>query len=170
MSRTSFSARPSRVVLALAATTAMTAAVVTYAGAAPAPERASAKAATTLNWIGVKKVDTEPRSARAGASWTTFLELREDSRGRPGKVIGDGSARCGTVRVTSNGSTTQCQRVLRTSKGFIALSAMIDRFGRGPYKGASVVVGGTGSYAGAQGEAEIVLDGKQVRFRIHLGG
>lgn len=124
---------------------------------------------TVLSWVARKQADTEPRHPEVGDSWVTYLQLRQASGGgRAGAVVGDGSARCSAVSVTDRGIITQCQRVLRTDGGTIALSAMIDRFGAGPYTGPSAVVGGTGAYAGAEGQATITLDGPLVRFRIEL--
>ncbi|KIF69207.1 hypothetical protein HY68_12410 [Streptomyces sp. AcH 505] len=124
---------------------------------------------TVLSWVAEKQADTEPRHPEVGDSWVTYLQLREGSaKGGNRPVIGDGSAKCSAVAVTDRGIITQCQRVLRTDRGTIALSAMIDRFGAGPYTGPSAVVGGTGAYAGAEGQATITLDGPVVRFRIEL--
>ncbi|MFI5756986.1 hypothetical protein [Streptomyces sp. NPDC051569] len=157
----------SRLALWLGALAVTGAAVVGFA--APGPP-AQARAGRTLDWVAVKKADTEPRTVTLGASWVTYLELHEARNGKPGRMIGDGSARCGAVLVTKEGPVTQCQRVLRLHDGSLALSAMIDRFGSGPYTGSSAVVGGTGIYATAAGDAEITLDGDLVRFRIHLDG
>ncbi|MFJ4923760.1 hypothetical protein [Streptomyces sp. NPDC088725] len=121
-----------------------------------------------VTWVAEKEADTEPHHVRLGDQWVTYLRLHESHGGRAGRVIGDGSARCGAVAVTARGAITQCQRVLRAHDGTLALSGMIDRFGPGPYVGRSAVVGGTGVYEGAGGQAEITLDGDHVRFRVHL--
>jgi hypothetical protein len=143
----------------VAAGAAVSAFVLQPAQAAPAP-----RAAHELTLTAVKQVDTEPARIAVGDSWVTYLKVYDDH----GAKVGDGSARCSAVLVTRNGAITQCQRVLRTADGDLALSAMIDRFGSGPFKGKSAVVGGTGRYAGASGEAQVVMDGRKVSFRIRL--
>ncbi|WP_329134408.1 hypothetical protein OG552_18880 [Streptomyces sp. NBC_01476] len=166
------SSRTFRVTVTAAAAIAAVAAIagLTSASGAPAPAAAQAAApsGSALEWVAVKSADTQPKTLTLGASWVTHLEVHQSEDGKPGRTIGDGSAKCSVVDVTSQGAITQCQRVLRTAGGDLALSAMIDRFGAGPYTGDSAIVGGTGDYAGAGGEARITLDGKLVRFTLHL--
>jgi hypothetical protein len=158
--------RTARVAAVLVAAAAVAAAVTGLAGASPAAERPAGRA--PVEWVAVKTADTQPRKLTPGASWVTYLDLHQSVGGRAGRGIGDASAACAVVEVTRKGAITQCQRMLRTDGGSLALSALTDRFGAGPYTGDAAIVGGTGDFAGATGESRITLDGKLVRFTLHL--
>jgi hypothetical protein len=152
-------------------TTVVTAAAMAAALAATAftltPEQTTTKP-KTLSWIGIEQHDTQPKHPRVGDSWTVYLHLHDNHNGKPGNKIGEGSARCSAAHVRHDGALVQCQALLRTDAGALALSAAMDRFGKGPFTGVSAVTGGTGSYREARGEAEITRSETTVIFKISV--
>lgn len=134
----------------------------------PTPGSTPKKDATVLDWLAVRHSDSRPEHVHVGADWTVHSYLYTNDKGRPGKKIGDASARCSAVDVTPRGHVALCHRVLRTDDGSISLSDAIDRFGPLPHGGLSAVTGGTGKYVEAEGEAEIVMRGDIARFRVLL--
>ncbi|MCS0634836.1 hypothetical protein NX801_04015 [Streptomyces sp. LP05-1] len=155
----------------------LTAAVLTTAGAVVAALALTTTGATGSDparvghdWIAVKKTDTQPRTLRAGNSWTVYMTLHESENGKPGRRIGDASTRCSAVEITREGAITQCQRVFRTRQGNLVTTAMLDRFGPGPYTGVAAVAGGTGAYRHASGEARLTIDGERLTVRADLDG
>ncbi|MGI5483060.1 hypothetical protein [Streptomyces lavendofoliae] len=153
----------------LAAATAVlaTGALTVTADAAPKPTPKDT--VTVLDWLAVKRSDTRPERLRVGADWTTHGHLYTNTKGKPGKKIGDISSRCSVADLTRQGYVALCHRVLRTDDGSISLSDSIDRGGRLPHGGHSAVTGGTGKYNDAEGEAEITFVAADLaRFRIVL--
>ncbi|GAA3738634.1 hypothetical protein [Streptomyces tremellae] len=155
--------RSRRTVARLAAAAAAVTAVATAGLASWQP--AQADTGRRIDVTAVKRADTQPRDVREGDSWVTYLDVYESGTERR---VGDGSARCSAVLVDGRGMITQCQRVLRMRGGDLALSAMIDRFGPGPYTGDGAVVGGTGAFRDASGQARVTMSGRTVSFRIDL--
>ncbi|MGA5419044.1 hypothetical protein [Streptomyces lavendulocolor] len=156
----------------LAATTAMlaTTALTSTAGAAPGPTPKDTPKDTVkvLDWLADKRTDNKPERLRVGSDWTTHAHLYTNKKGRFGKKIGDVSSHCTVAELNRHGYVALCHRVLRTDGGSISLSDSLDRHGPLPHGGRSAVTGGTGSYADAEGEAEITLYGPVARFRILL--
>ncbi|GAA2432031.1 hypothetical protein [Streptomyces lavendulocolor] len=152
----------------LAATTAMlaTTALTSTAGAAPGPTPKDTP--KVLDWLADKRTDNKPERPGVGSDWTTHAHLYTNKKGRFGKKIGDVSSHCTVAELNRHGYVALCHRVLRTDGGSISLSDSLDRHGPLPHGGRSAVTGGTGSYADAEGEAEITLYGPVARFRILL--
>lgn len=155
-----------RIAIGLTAGAAAVSAVVGFA--LPTQAAAPTQDKHHFQWTAVEKESTKPQPIRAGDTWTAYLELHKGKGGKPGETIGDVGARCGAVTVTAQGPTVQCLRVLRTKGGSLTLSSMLDRFGPGPYSTDVAVLGGTGAYRGARGEARMSIDGKIQTFDIHL--
>ncbi|MGW0564065.1 hypothetical protein ACWDZ4_26540 [Streptomyces sp. NPDC003016] len=147
---------------------AATGALAFTAQAAPTPLPETAAKAKVLNWLAHKHSDTIPRSVREGADWTVYAHLYEFKTGKPGKKIGDATTHCSAVEATPQGVVAQCQSVLRTDQGSITMSGSMDVFGPGPYGGDAAVTGGTGTYAEAEGQAEVVIDDDYAKLRISL--
>ncbi|MFJ8646454.1 hypothetical protein ACIRNI_10055 [Streptomyces sp. NPDC093546] len=149
------------------AATALGLTAATPAASAPVPAKDETK---VLDWLAVKQSDTKPFGPllHAGADWTVFGHLHENDKGKPGKKIGDVTAQCTAVKVDRKGYVTQCQRVLRTDDGSITLTDTIDRYGRGPHGGDSVITGGSGAYEDAEGKAEVALHGHHAFFKLTL--
>ncbi|MFV0130154.1 hypothetical protein ACLGI4_21020 [Streptomyces sp. HMX112] len=155
----------------IAAATAMlaTTALTVTAAAAPGPvPKETKETARVLSWLTVKKTDTRPKQVRVGADWTIHSHLYTNIKGKPGKKIGDAFSHCGAVEVRNDGHVALCHRVLRTDDGSISLTDAIDRVGKLPHGGKSAITGGTGKYAGAEGQADITLQGDIALYVIRL--
>ncbi|MBT2383993.1 hypothetical protein [Streptomyces sp. ISL-11] len=167
-----FRDRPRRALTVLAAAAAV-AGAVTFS--ALSSSSAAADGDRELRLTAVQKVGTQPDNPRTGDSWVTYFDLHTTAVDRAGKEsagrrVGDASDRCEVVLARYEGVVTQCQRVLRTDDGTLVLTSMTDRFGRGPWVTTAAVTGGTGTYAGATGEARITLDGERASYRVRLTG
>ncbi|UQI46812.1 hypothetical protein M1P56_21905 [Streptomyces sp. HU2014] len=167
-----FRDRPRRT-MGFAAAAVAAAGAVTFSVLSLQP--AAADGDKELRLTTVRKVDTQPEHLKTGDSWVTYFDLHTTTVGRDGREsagrrVGDASDRCDVVLARYEGVVTQCQRVLRTDGGTLVLTSMSDRFGRGPYPVTAAVTGGTGTYAGAVGEARITLDGDRASYRIQLRG
>ncbi|GAA4921916.1 hypothetical protein ACFPM3_02050 [Streptomyces coeruleoprunus] len=137
------------------------------AHAAPRPQ----EEARTLDWVAVPTEDSAFAAGlvHPGAAWTVYAHLHENDGGRPGKRIGDATARCNVVKVNQHGHVTQCERVLRTEAGHLTLADMMDHHhGSGPHSAPAAVTGGTGAYADAEGEATVAEHDGHTTFRIVL--
>ncbi|GAA0472480.1 hypothetical protein ABZ951_13665 [Streptomyces sp. NPDC046215] len=167
-----FRDRPRRT-LGIAAAAVAAAGAVTFSVLSLQP--AAADADQELRLTTVQKVSTAPEHPKTGDTWVTYFDLHStvsDKNGKEttGRRVGDASDRCDVVLARYEGIVTQCQRVLRTDQGTLVLTSMTDRFGRGPYTTTAAVTGGTGSYAGAVGQARITLDDERASYRITLRG
>ncbi|GAA0365938.1 hypothetical protein QZH56_04030 [Streptomyces olivoreticuli] len=134
---------------------------------------AAADGEKDLRLTTVQKVGTEPEHPRTGDRWVTYFDLHstttdKDGKERAGKRVGDASDRCDVVLARYEGTVVQCERVLRTDQGTLVLTSLTDRFGRPPYPTTAAVTGGTGTYAGATGEARLTLNGDGASYRIQL--
>ncbi|MET9800671.1 hypothetical protein [Streptomyces sp. NPDC006368] len=153
------------------ATAVPAAGALTLTGVAPAASAPVPKGeATVLDWPAVKQSDTKPFAPllREGADWSVFSHPQRNDRGKPGRKIGDATARCTAVNVTRAGYVTQCERVLRTDDGTITLVDTIDRYGSGPHGADAAITGGSGAYEDAEGKAELVLYGDYATFKLTL--
>ncbi|WP_274564655.1 hypothetical protein [Streptomyces spiramyceticus] len=81
--------------------------------AVPAPPPAPKDDAIVLDWLALTQSDTRPDQVQISSDWHVYAHLYENKSGKPGKKIGDASARCSAVDTTPQGVVTLCQRVLR---------------------------------------------------------
>lgn len=165
-----FRDRPRRT-LSIAAAAMAAAGAVTISVLSLQP--AAADGDKDLRLTTVQKTGTEPEYPRAGDHWVSYFDLHttatdRDGKETAGKRVGDASDRCDVVLARYEGIVTQCERVLRTDRGTLVLTSLTNRFGRGPYPTTAAVTGGTGSYAGAKGEARITLTDGGAAYRIQL--
>ncbi|MFG2894365.1 hypothetical protein [Streptomyces sp. NPDC048248] len=134
----------------------------------PAHARPESRNTKKVEWIAVKKVHTQPQHPRAGDNWTLYFDLHQSRNGKPGRTVGDGSAQCSAVQVTPQGAIAQCQYVLRSDHGTLALTSLMDRFGPGPHTAGAPVRGGTRAYAEAEGDAVVTMHHERITFRVRL--
>ncbi|MCC3767620.1 hypothetical protein [Streptomyces sp. UNOC14_S4] len=165
-----FRDRPRRT-MGLAAAAVAAAGAVTISVLSLQPAAASAE--KELRLTTVQKADTRPEYPRTGDHWVTYYDLHTTATGRDGKEtkgkrVGDASDRCDVVLARYEGVVTQCERILRTDQGTLVLTSLTDRFGRPPYTTTAAITGGTGTYAGATGEARVTLTDGGASYRIQL--
>ncbi|MET9323639.1 hypothetical protein ABZX75_26165 [Streptomyces sp. NPDC003038] len=121
-----------------------------------------------LHWIGVEETSTQTPTARIGDTWTIYRKLYQAKDGKPGRRIGETSSQCSVVHVTRGGLVSHCHGIAQTKDGSINMGSMQDRSGPGPYTWTAAVLGGTGAYRGATGEARLTRHDKYTVFEISL--
>jgi hypothetical protein len=143
-------------------------AVVAAASFAVASQQDGPTGPRVMRWVGVEETSTQMAHPRAGDSWTIYRKLYEEVDGRQGRKVGDASSRCSAVTVSQEGYIEQCQGVLRTADGALAMQSMQDRFGPGPYRGVTGVDGGSGVYRGASGEVHMTRYPHRTVYEVSL--
>ncbi|MFH8569478.1 hypothetical protein [Streptomyces sp. NPDC017993] len=158
------------VVLTAVTTAALAISAFTFVpNSGPANAKPESKSKKKTEWIAVKKAHTQPQHLQPGDNWTIYLDLRKNDNGKPGRIVGDGSAQCSAVDVRPQGAIVQCQYVLRNDHGTLALTSLMDRFGPGPHSAGASVNGGTRAYAEAEGDAVVTMHDERVTLRVRLG-
>jgi hypothetical protein len=88
---------------------------------------------------------------------TTFV-WRGDVLNAAATRIGEAGANCGVVKVGPGVSTAVCDLAFRLPRGQLDFSGMIDFFGNTPDDMFDLaIVGGTGAYRAARGEAHVAV-------------
>ncbi|MGW0364530.1 allene oxide cyclase barrel-like domain-containing protein [Streptomyces sp. NPDC002990] len=151
----------------LAATAAVCAVLATSAFTSPSPSQ-PARSDKRLHWIGVEETSTQTPTARVGDIWSVYRTLYEAKDGKPGRRIGESSSQCSVVHVTANELVSHCHGVAQTREGSINIGSMQTRTGPGPHSWTAAVLGGTGAYRGATGEATLTRHDKYTLFDIDL--
>ncbi|MEU9237207.1 allene oxide cyclase barrel-like domain-containing protein [Streptomyces subrutilus] len=116
----------------------------------------------------MEETSTQTPTARVGDTWSVYRKLYEAKDGRPGRRIGESSSQCSVVHVTLDGLVSHCHGIAQTNEGSINIGSMQTRSGPGPYTWTAAVLGGTGVYRGASGEATLTRHDKYTLFDIDL--
>jgi len=126
-----------------------------------------ARAATTVNVVARRKQITLPAVPALGAPYIATFDLFDEA----GAKIGDAAANSSVVDVTLAGPVVFSTVILRLADGQIHYQRMMDRFGDYPRRALGAVQGGTGAYAGATGDVEIVWpDADTIAVAVRLPG
>jgi hypothetical protein len=108
---------------------------------------------------------TLPNLPALGLTYIATFDLT-DAAGTP---IGEGFANNSIVDVTLAGPVVLSQVVLRLTDGEVHYERIIKRFGDYPRSSTGAILGGTGAYATASGDAQIVWPDKDtIKITLNL--
>jgi hypothetical protein len=108
---------------------------------------------------------TLPNLPALGVTYIATFDLTDAA----GKPIGEGFASNSIVDITLDGPVVLSQVVLRLAGGEVHYERIIKRFGDYPRASTGAILGGTGAYATARGDAQIVWPDKDtIKVTLNL--
>lgn len=135
--------------------------LVAGALATPAPARAR----STVELIAKRKTITLPDLPTPGLTYIATFDLTDPA----GAAAGVAAATTSIVDVTLDGPVILSQVVLQLPDGEIHYQRMINRFGAYPRTAVGAILGGTGVYAIARGDAMITWpDQDSIKIELNL--
>jgi hypothetical protein len=99
-----------------------------------------------------RKQITLPEVATPGITYIATFDLTDAS----GAPVGEAAAGNSVLDVTVDGPVVLSQVVLRLAKGELHYQRLMNRFGNFPRSATGAILGGTGTYATARGDVQIV--------------
>jgi hypothetical protein len=133
--------------------------------AAPATARAAAPEATLLQVLARRKQITLPALPALGITYIATFDLTDAA----GTALGDAFAANSVVDISLAGPVILSQVMLRLAGGEVHYQRVMDRFGAYPRSAPGAILGGTGVYATARGDVQIVWpDADTIQITLNL--